>query len=79
MVAIIIASFPPNSRKVRKIIESEKLKINLERGKVRLIRGAIRAAHRKNTKNCHEKTSSDFKLNSAKRKQIPPAIPIEIL
>ena len=79
MVAIIIASFPPNSRKVRKIIESEKLKINLERGKARLIRGAIRAAHRKNTKNCHEKTLSNFKLNNAKIKQMPPTIPIEIL
>ncbi len=79
MVAIIIASFPPNRRKVRKIIESEKLKINLDRGKVRLIRGAISAAHRKNRKNCHEKTLSDFKLNRAKIKPMPPTIPIEIL
>jgi hypothetical protein len=63
---------------VRKIIESEKLKINRERGSVKLIRGAIKAAQRKNNRNCHEKTS-DLKLKKDKTKQNPPATAIEIL
>jgi hypothetical protein len=77
-VAIIMAVFPPNNKNVRKIIESEKFKINFERGSVKLMRGAIKTAKRKSSRNCQESTFA-FKLNKAKVKQQLPNIAMIIL
>ena len=55
---IKIAASPPNKRNVRKIIESEKLRINFERGRIILIRGAIRMVNKQRSINCHEKTAN---------------------
>jgi hypothetical protein len=78
IVAMIIAVSPPKKRKVRKIIESEKLKMNLERGKVMLIRGAIKTAKRNKRENCHESASA-FRFNKAKTRHKPPKKAIAIL
>jgi hypothetical protein len=52
---IKIAASPPSNKNVRKIIESEKLSINFERGKIILIRGAIKIVISERSTNCREK------------------------
>ena len=75
---ITIAASPPNRRNARKIIESEKLKMNFERGNIMLIRGAINIVKRNKSSNFHEKTSV-FILNKANVRHAPPRTAIESL
>src|SRR5829696_3481025 len=77
-VAMIIAASPPNSRNERKTIESEKLRMNFERGKAMLMRGAIRIVKRKRTANFHVKTCG-LTFSKASKKQTKPSRAIEIL
>src|SRR4051812_10339330 len=70
-VAIIIAASPPKTRKERKTIDSEKLRMNFDRGRAILIRGAIKIVKRKRTANFHVKTSGLI-FSKARRKQMLP-------
>lgn len=54
-VAINIAASPPNNRKVKKIIESEKFRMYFDLGKVILIRGAIKMVKANKRANFHER------------------------
>jgi hypothetical protein len=78
IVAIITAASPPKRRKARKIIESEKLNVSSEWGKVKLILGAIKIVNKNKIKKCQEKTFS-FKFSRVKIKQKTPKIAIAIL
>jgi hypothetical protein len=77
-VAIIIAASPPYKRKARKIIASEKLKINPERGSVKHKRGATKIAKQEMRKNC-QSNKSELKFNVAQIKHKPPNREIKIL
>lgn len=74
----MIAASPPNSKNERKTIESAKLRMYFERGRIMLMRGASKTVKRKRPANFHVKTSA-LMLNKAKRKQTPPRTVIEVL
>ena len=71
MAAIKIAAYPPKRINDKKIIESEKLRMNFARGSVKLIRGVSKSVKARINKKLQLKTSFG-KYNVATIKQMPP-------